>query len=302
MRAISPELMVTVRLQHGVVTVAQLNTDGFRSEQVSRLIAQGHWQRITYRVIATHQLPLDRRARLWAAALHYPSCGLAGPSALEMVGLPSPVDARIHIIGARSGRGRPMLDCVTHTITEPIVFEQSPNRVAPAQAVAQALRWAKSDRQGVFHATWAIQHRLVTLGEIELAVHATHFSVGTNAMKRRLALIEPGVQSVNEFDFAQGCRDRGLPAPIRQRLRVDAEGCNRYTDAEFTVAGRTLVVEIDGIQHLDTTVRLDDDWRGNELTLQGTPVLRISSLALRMEPERVFAQVQRALQQLKQVA
>ncbi len=125
---------------------------------------------------------------------------------------------------------------------------------------------------------------------------------GSAAVRRRMSLLIPGTHSVHELDFARGCRARGLPEPVRQRKRLDSEGRRRYTDAEFNVAGRTLVVEIDGLQHLDRAVRMDDDWRGNELVIQGTPVLRVSTLALRVEPDRVYAQLQRALQQLRRAA
>ena len=103
---------------------------------------------------------------------------------------------------------------------------------------------------------------------------------------------------MSEFDFAKECRLRGFPTPIRQRQRTDSEGRARFTDVEFLVNGRTLVVEIDGRGHLATEVLIDDQWRANELLMQGAPVLRIPAVALRIDPDRFFDQLARALQML----
>ena len=101
-----------------------------------------------------------------------------------------------------------------------------------------------------------------------------------------------------ESDFAQECRRRGLPEPARQQQRRDSHGRVRYTDAEFRLYGRVLVVEIDGLGHLAADVYLNDQWRANELLMQGAPVLRIPALALRVDPEPFFEQLQRALHRI----
>jgi very-short-patch-repair endonuclease len=58
------------------------------------------------------------------------------------------------------------------------------------------------------------------------------------------------------------------------------------------IRNRQLVVEIDGMGHLMAEVLIDDGWRANELLIQGTPVLRISSLALKLNPDPFFEQLQ----------
>jgi hypothetical protein len=122
------------------------------------------------------------------------------------------------------------------------------------------------------------------------------------AARRTLDLVDPGVHSMHEYDFARECRRRGLPVPARQTVRRDSEGRNRYTDVEFRVGSRALVVEIDGLQHLDMSVAIDDDWRENELRLQGLSLLRFSAIALQLEPDRCFDQITRALHELRRDA
>lgn len=157
-------------------------------------------------------------------------------------------------------------------------------------------------RQAIFFGVWSIQHGIVTLDFLRDAVLSLPPSPTASMARRAIALIEPGVQSMNEFDFAQECRRRGFPEPIRQARRVDSEGRDRFLDAEFRVNGRSIVVEIDGLQHLDIAVRMDDEYRANELTLQQAPVLRVSALTLRTNPDRFFQQLQRGLQQLATAA
>lgn len=113
--------------------------------------------------------------------------------------------------------------------------------------------------------------------------------------RRVLDSVDPGVHSIHEYDFARECVRRGLPRPVRQMERIDSRGQRRYTDVEFRVGARTVVVEVDGLGHLEASVFVDDQWRSNELALQDAKVLRIPGLALRTDPEPFFAQLRRAL-------
>ncbi len=195
-----------------------------------------------------------------------------------------------------------MAGCVVHGDVKGVEAMGDPMCVAPATAALQALRWAVSIRQGVFHAIWTIQRGLATLEELQMLAREMPKSPGTAQMRKGLAVIDPGVQSMHEFDFARECVKRRLPEPRRQVKRVDSKGRSRYTDVEFRVNGRTLVVEIDGLGHLATEVLVDDQWRANELLLQGAPVLRVPGFALRIDPDPFFEQLGRALAQLSRAA
>lgn len=275
--------------------MSQLAAAGFRRRDVELRIARGEWRRVTDAVIALQAAAPDRTTMLWAASLHFHRAALAGSSAMEILGLPAPVDGRVHILSPRQGLQPPFPGCVVHYRRDFAAAAHGPDRVAVADAVAQSLRWALTDRQGVFHAVWALQRSLLTVEELKSAVMAQSPSPGTAAMKRRLELIVPGAHSMAEVDFARECVRRGLPTPVRQQQRRDARGRLRYTDCEFRVHGRTIVVEIDGLGHLETAVHLDDQWRANELMMQGAPVFRVPALALRLAPDTVFEQLGRAL-------
>lgn len=298
MRTFDSALHELVQLQHGLLSIRQLAAHGFARRDVNRRIERGSWQYVTSTVVAMQPIPIGRVAQIWAASLHYEHCAVSGSSVLEILGLPEPTDGLIHIIGKPAGRVTPFAGCIVHTSTEFSVAATGPDRVDTTTAVAQALRWARSDRQGVFHAIWAIQRGHVQLEQLQQLVRELPKSPGSARVRKRLDLIDPGVESMPEYDFAKECRRRGLPEPIRQQRRLDSRGRSRYTDAEFRIGGSVLVVEIDGLGHLEAEVHLDDQWRANELMLQAAPVLRIPSLALRTDPEPFFIQLTKALQQL----
>lgn len=301
MRALPPDSHAIARKQHGLLTTRSLAAAGFQRREIELRIARGDWQRLSARVIAMHSQPCDRMASLWAAALHYELCGLAGASVLELHGMPAPHDLRIHLVGPPAGRGAPLPGVILHT-SEHCEVSGSPAATRLALAVLQALRWARSDRQAAFQATWAIQRRLVTLDDLLATDAALLKSPGTATMRRRLHMLEPGIQSINELDFAKACRSRGLPEPLRQTPRKDSQGVWRYVDVEFRVSDRVLIVEIDGMHHLDFAVHIDDQWRANELSLQGATVLRIPALALRLAPEMFFEQIARWLESRRAAA
>jgi hypothetical protein len=108
-----------------------------------------------------------------------------------------------------------------------------------------------------------------------------------------LADIDGGAHSLAEIDFARLCRRAGLPAPSRQRVRTDATGRRRYLDVAWDQFG--LVVEIDGMFHMELARWTDDSFRGNEISLDGRVLLRFPALVLRIDPERVLAQVRQGL-------
>lgn len=302
-RALPTELEPIARTQSGALTHRQLTACGWRKRDVDRYIKAGLWQRVSSRVIATYATPLQRPTALWAAAIHHDRVGLTGAAALECEGLEAARDGRIDLLGPRGTRLAPFDGCqITLAPAPEFRVTTGPPRTSVAESVARASGKARSDRQATFFIIWAIQRRLVTIDEIHAAVERLPRSPAMVAALRALRLVDPGVHSMHEFDFARECRRRGLPTPQRQVRHVDSRGNSRYTDVEFRVGARVLVVEIDGVGHTNPEVRADDEWKENELRLQGAVVLRINGLTLRRDPNPFFEQLMRALQALKRGA
>ena len=294
MRSIPHELRSLAATQAGVLRTSQLAQHGFTAREVRVRLRSGDWLLISNRVVALQ--PPTRRSLLWAASLHHHRIGLTGPAALEVAGLPSAKDGRILLLGPRGTRQPPFEGCQIITTEAPqFMTDAGPTRTLLPLSVAFAMGTAATLRQAVFHCTWAIQRRLVTLAEIGAAIEAAPNSPSMLAARRHLHVVDPGVHSVNEYDFARECVRRGLPTPVRQAVRTDGEGRRRYTDVEFHMPKGVLVVEIDGLGHLETETWLDDQWRANEITLQDAKVLRIPAVALRLQADRSFEQIVRAL-------
>jgi hypothetical protein len=108
-----------------------------------------------------------------------------------------------------------------------------------------------------------------------------------------LADIDGGAHSLAEIDFVRLCRSAGLPAPSRQRVRTDSTGRRRYLDVAWDQY--RLVVEIDGMFHMELARWTDDSFRGNEISLDDRVLLRFPALVLRTDPLRVLAQVRQGL-------
>ncbi len=299
MRSLDPTLLRLANTQAGVLTTTSLAAAGFRRRDIDLRVRRGEWQWLTPNVVLIQATPPPRVARLTAAGLHYGHCILGGSSALEMCGLPEPLDGRIHLVGPHAGRLAPLSGAVLHSAKDLPAPTRDETRVDPVRAVVQALTWGSSRRSSIFQALWAIQRGLVSFEAVQSAVREVKRSPGSAELRKRFAAIEPGVHSMPEYEFAALCRKRGLPSPQRQRQRRDASGRTRYTDVEWTVGGRSLVVEIDGRGHLDAAVQLDDQRRANDLALQGAVVIRVPGLALRIDPEPYLLQVERALRSLQ---
>ena len=154
-------------------------------------------------------------------------------------------------------------------------------------AVVQAGGWARTPREAMFVVLSSLQQEVTKPKRLRQEL------LGRPQAARRALLLElvdeysSGVSSLNEHEFAQICRKHGLPQPIRQCRRKDSKGRDRYIDAEFQAHdGRIIMVEIDGMQHLDPENWTEDIERQNSLVLRtGGLVLRVSTFMLRHSPE-----------------
>ena len=292
------ELLAVAQGQAGVLAAWQLAEHGMHAHHVERRITAGLWRRLSTNTVLTHNIAPTRQELLWAAALHFREAVLTGRAALELEGMPPDSSGRIDLLGRRMGRVEPFESCRVHTSRRPIEAFGTPRRTAIAISVLNSMAWSQSDAQAAFVATTAIQRGLTTLDDLRLSAVAVNGSRLLAKARRRLAIIPEGAHSNLELDFVQLCRRYRLPEPRRQVHRRDSNGRDRYVDALFEVRGRRLVVEIDGLQHLDTAVRIDDQFRANALALGGEPVLRIPGLALRTDPHPFMRQLAEALHQM----
>ncbi|MGD0242715.1 MAG: DUF559 domain-containing protein [Streptosporangiaceae bacterium] len=98
---------------------------------------------------------------------------------------------------------------------------------------------------------------------------------------------------MSELDLTRLVRRYRLPEPDRQAPRRDSAGRRRWLDAVWEAA--KLIVEVDGIHHLDVAQYWADMDRDNDFTLDDYRVLRFPAVAVRYRGGHVAGQIRGAL-------
>jgi very-short-patch-repair endonuclease len=164
-------------------------------------------------------------------------------------------------------------------------------------AVVQAGGWARTPREAMFLVLSSLQQELTKPQALRKELQERRQAPRRALLMELVDEYSSGVSSLNEREFARICRKHGLPEPIRQSRRKDSKGRDRYIDAEFQAHdGRIIMVEIDGMQHLDPENWTEDIERQNSLMVRtGGLVLRVSTFMLRHNPESFVSDMQEAI-------
>lgn len=271
------------------------------TKAVRHRLASGRWQVAATGVYLAHAGPVTRQQRRWVAVL---AAGagrraiLAGPSALEVLGLRGYPSVSFHVLisaGRRDfdpppgvvvhrTRALPSLDI--HRLGQPPCTR-------PARSLVDAAQWAGDDNRARAIIAAGFQQRLVSAADMETVL------VRMPRARRRSLIVAAvtdarlGAASIAESDFLRLCRRAGLPAPSRQVRRVDASGRRRYLDAYFD--DWKIHVEIDGGQHTEVTHWWADMRRQNDLWIAGLRVLRFPAWVVREQPREVVCRLAEAL-------
>jgi Protein of unknown function (DUF559) len=253
-------------------------------------------------VFVAHSGPLTADDELWVSLLWAGNGAvLAGLTAARLDGLTGFPGDRIHVLLQDSRQVRkppPGLPVCLHRSrwlgAGDVHPAKRPPRTRIARSLADAAAWMHPDRgtQAVLAA--AVQQRLVRPADL-LAV-----AVRYPRLRRRKLIVSTlndisgGAEALSEIDFTRlVVRAFGLPEPTRQTVRYDSRGRRRWLDALWEDAG--VIVEIDGIHHMDVTQWWDDMDRENAMKLDGYLVLRFTAFVVRYRPDYVAAQIRDAL-------
>lgn len=297
-----PSLAALSRRQARVVTRTQLTHLGVSSDHVARQVAAERWQLAAPDVVVLHNGPVVGRTLLWAATLAAgPTAALCSWTTLELVGLIGWARPGVHVVVPRGARPHRLDGVVVHESRR-----HSPDDVerlaglpthSAARAAVDAAAWNRSPRTAVGLLAAVVQQGLTTTDALHEALDRAGAVRHRRVMRLSLVDIAGGSDSLAEIDFVRLCRRAGLPEPARQSTRRDTRGRLRYLDVEWDLSdGRRLVVEVDGIGHMEVKRWYDDLMRTAELPLEDARVLvRIPATAARTEPDRVLAILRRHL-------
>lgn len=297
--AVHADLRALVERQRGVATRDQLLALGIGSRQIDAADAARRWRAYGRHVIVLHNGPLSASQREWVAVLLPDKpVALAGPSAVAAAGMTGFEPDRVHIVLAHDTHTRVPSWIKVHEsrrfTRSDIMITAGPPRTRPTRSVVDAATWSRQPRRACAFLCAAVQQRLVTAEQLDAELRNAGAIRHIAIMRAIVGDIGGGGHTLAEIELAPLGVRAGLGPPRRQVLRREADGRTRYVDAEFDLPdGTRLVVEIDGAVHLRPEPWWDDQDRQNEVVIGGSPVLRWSSLTVRLAPARVVDQLSR---------
>jgi hypothetical protein len=267
-------------------------------EQLRAKVSSGRWQLPEAGVVVMHSGLVFPDQQLWVDLL---CCGqgavLAGLTAAIADGLArmEPDRSQFLVPHRRQVTDRSDLEVHSSTRLGPADIHplKRPKRTKTARSLVDAASWAKTDALARTILAAGVQQRLVRAGDMLTVADAVPNLRRRKMIRLTLRDIHGGAHSLPELDFTQLCRDFDLPEPSRQVARLDSSGRRRWLDVFWDEFG--LVIEIDGLFHMEPSQWWSDMWRGNEHAVRLEGVLRYPSFALRDEPAQVATQVAQAL-------
>lgn len=273
----------------------RIDRHGIRSE-----VRAGRWVLHGHQTVAIHNGPLSDLARRWRAIweVGHLIAALDGASALCAGGLKGyePDDVEVSI--PHGSRPYAVHGVTTRTVVERLpdeVIRAGVPRVRPAVSALRGATWARTDRQAALLLCLVVQQRQATAVQLREKLEVLRLPRRRAFLSRIVSDLADGAQALGELDFAQMCRERGLPAPSRQAVR-HGPGGRIYLDVVWEEVG--LVVEIDGSHHRMGLAVSEDNLRQNAIVLGNEKVLRIDLVGLRLRSSEFMDQVCAAYGQL----
>lgn len=286
-----------LQAQDGVITVvdalALLGRPAVRWR-----VGRGWWQRPCRGVLVAHSGPLTVRQQLWVVLLRAgPTAVLAGLSAALLDGLLGFETATPHLLVPPGTKLAGLAGAVVHRsglLGEADVHPvRRPRRTRLPRSLIDAAAWTTSDNRARAILAAGVQQRLVRVGDLAAVVARMPRLPRRRVIVATLHDVDGGAQALSEIDFLALARTYRLPPPDRQVVRRDSRGRRRWLDVCWDRYG--VVVEIDGMWHMEAAQWWADLRRDNELTVGGELVLRYPAYVVREEPDVVAAQVRALL-------
>ncbi|GAA0612912.1 hypothetical protein GCM10009547_13560 [Sporichthya brevicatena] len=281
--------------QAGVVSLTQLYGMGVERWDLRAEVRAGRWRRWGKQTVRVADGD-PAVAVLWRALFEVsPLAVLDGVTALQVAGLKTITADAIHVAVPKSSRPRRCRGVVVHETRRyeaSSVVDDGIPRMQPATAAVHAALWARTSRQAALFVLASAQQRLFTLEEFGVEVEKIRRDRRRGLIRQLYAELAGGIEALGERDFARLCRRRGLPPSTRQLRRQTPSGTWVY-DTVWEQYGVT--AEINGSQHLEPEQMLRDALKQNERRLDGHVVIVIPNVALRVDPEPYFDQLEAAL-------
>ncbi|UDY23139.1 endonuclease domain-containing protein [Nocardioides sp. Kera G14] len=285
---------MTATGQAGVITFAQARAAGLTWSAIANRIRSDRWQKLSSTVLCTSTGQLTLEQRRWLGVLNGgDGAMLGGLTAAAVAGLqrwdrdeitvvvPYKAEVPPQVAGVRYVRSRRAIETM-----------RSPAEGVPRMLIEPAvLLFGAADRsertaQGVLAAV--IQQQLTTPDDLVRWVRLLKPLKRSKLLHVALSEMAGGAQSLAEIDIRRLCKRFGFPPPKGQVKRKDSEGRTRFTDCEWRLpSGQILILEVDGLFHLDVESWEDDLARQRALSEPGRIIIRCTARELRDDPDRI---------------
>lgn len=285
--------------QGGLITRAQLRELGVARWAVQHRVETERWVAHGPLVISTTTGALTREQLMWLGVLHAGPDALIGElTAAELAGLRnwhrdevsvlvpanSPLDHDLDGIGFIRTR-RDLHGLRRRGRTLPVCA------LEPAVLHFAAYQPSRRTAQGVLAA--CVQQGLTTPEAFLSWIDQMRPLRWAGLLRRALADIAGGAQSLAEIDVRRMCRTYGISPPLRQVKRRDSSGRIRFTDCEWRLPyGPSIVLEVDGGFHMEVDHWEEDLARQRALTATDRLVIRCTARELRDQPGDVARDLQ----------
>ncbi len=278
--------------QDGVVRRKQLHDLGISDDVVRARLSNGRWQLPARGVVVLHNGPTTELQRRWIAVLANPAAALAGITAAQQYGLQGFDDGQLHLLVPHRYRAQQLEGVRIHESRRFDPSDVHPARSIPTvrseRALIDAASWTPWPRKACAILAAGVQQGLTTAERLRPELAAASRARHHRLLDHVLADIQGGADSFAEIDLGRLARLAHIPPPRRQVFRIDRAGRRRWLDADFD----GFSAEIDGAVHLKPLTYWDDMERQNDLIIvTGKPMLRFATVAIRLLPEVVIAQL-----------
>jgi hypothetical protein len=254
-------LLLDAAGQESLVNKAQCDAAGLGKRQVSRLIQQGRWRRVTRGVYDTDPAPVEKRRRdnyhehvrrriAWIGLLAYDRAIATGVCALALygvAGLPRTFGSEVTLPNGASVRGRGGVT-VRQYQAFPVQRWRGRSVAQIEHALAQAVP-TLSRNHAVAVLSSALHERYIDQAGLQRIHDLIRGKRGAEACHAWFDLVDGRDESPAETFARLSCLDHGVP-PDGQQVDVRRGGqfLARVDLVYRLPGGRWLVVEIDGIE------------------------------------------------------
>ena len=283
-------LRATAKRQAGMLSRRQLNLLGFDHNYVRHQVGARRWVTRTPLVVSTTTGSLTFVQRAWLGLLHAgPGSAVGGLSAAKLRGLKNWERTDVTILIPADADVAPAEGISFVRTRRDISAMVAPDRRSPVCGIEPAVllfaAYTSSSRTACGLLAAAVQQRLTTAQDLKQWLELMRPLRRARLLRAALVDVDGGAQSMAEIDIGRVCRRFLLPLPGRQIKRRDQFGVIRYTDCEWRLPnGRVVVLEIDGAFHMEAEHWAADMTRERGLVIDGSTVLRCSSIELRRSP------------------